>query len=130
MDPIANMLTAIYNASQVGKTNVIIPYSTIKDDLAKAMSKHGYIGRVVKEEADNRSVLNVELKYHANNQPLITKIKRVSKPGLRIYAKAKNMPRPRGGVGIVVVSTPKGIMSGYEAQQKNLGGEVLCEVIS
>lgn len=126
-DPIADALTRIRNANMVKHESVSMPASKLKEELIKVLKKEGYVDSYTVEEQDGFKVLNVTLKYN-NNQSVITGLKRVSKPGLRVYSKAKNMPRVFDGMGIAVISTSKGLMTEKEARANQLGGEVLCYV--
>ncbi len=126
-DPIADTLTRIRNANMVKHESVSMPHSNLKEELIKVLQKEGYVGSYVVEEKDNFKFINLDLKYH-NAQSVITGLKRVSKPGLRVYSKAKNMPRVFDGMGIAVISTSKGLMTEKEAKANKLGGEVLCYV--
>ena len=126
-DPIADTLTRIRNANMVKHESVSMPHSNLKEELIKVLQKEGYVGSYVVEEKDNFKFINLTLRYH-NSQSVITGLKRVSKPGLRVYSKAKNMPRVFDGMGIAVISTSKGLMTEKEARANQLGGEVLCYV--
>ena len=126
-DPIADALTRIRNANIVKHEAVSMPHSNLKEELIKVLKNEGYVeGYVVEENAGFKSI-SVTLKYN-NGQAVITGLKRVSKPGLRVYSKAKNMPRVFDGMGIAVISTSKGLMTEKQARSNQLGGEVLCYV--
>lgn len=127
-DPIADMLTRIRNANQVSHTSVSMPSSKLKVQLAKLLKEEGFIADYRVNEEGQFKVLEITLKYDAKNKPVITKLERVSKPGLRNYSKAKNLPKVLGGMGIAVVSTSKGLLTDRKARKENLGGEVLCYV--
>ena len=127
-DPIADMLTRIRNANQVSHTTVDIPSSKLKVQLAKLLKEEGYITDYEEKTVGKFKVLTITLKYDAKNKPIITKLERVSKPGLRNYSKAKNLPKVLGGMGIAVVSTSKGLLTDRKARKDNLGGEVICYV--
>lgn len=122
-DPIADMLIRIKNGYMARKSAVVIPYSKFKGNLAKILEKEEYIGSF-KKEGNN---LEVVLKYE-NGQAKLSNVIRVSKPGLRIYEGKKKLPRVLGGLGIAVVSTPKGLMTVKEARKKGLGGEIICKI--
>ena len=122
-DPIADMLTRMRNALKVGKTEVLVPSSKLKFGIAKLLEKEGWIDSV-KEEDEN---IKIKFKYE-KGMPAINYLKRISKPGCRIYAKYKEMPIVLDGLGIAVVSTPKGIMTNNEAKKSKVGGEILCEI--
>jgi len=129
-DPIADMLTRIRNANSAQFDTVKMPGSKLKEALAKILEKEGYIaGYAVSETPDKPgSTLEITMKYAADRTRTIAGIKRVSKPGLRIYAQADRIPRVLGGVGVAVVSTSHGLMTDREARSHHLGGEVLCYV--
>ena len=129
-DPIADMLTRIRNANAAMFDQVSMPSSKLKENLAQLLVKEGFIKGYTVEKADGRpgSTLRIDLKYTADRQKSIMGIKRVSKPGLRIYTKADSMPKVLGGVGVAVVSTSRGLMTDREARRARLGGEVLCYV--
>ncbi len=127
-DPIADMLTRIRNANTVGHTTVEIPSSKLKIQLAKLLKEEGYITDYEVKDAGKFKVLSITLKYDAKNKPIITKLERISKPGLRNYSKAKNLPKVLGGMGIAIVSTSKGLLTDRKARKENIGGEVLCYV--
>ncbi|MGN0820046.1 MAG: 30S ribosomal protein S8 [Christensenellaceae bacterium] len=127
-DPIADMLTRIRNAL-VGKKEIVeIPVSNIKKEIAKILLDEGYINgyEIVGEGVD--SVIKVELKYGAKGEKVITGLKRVSKPGLRIYAGYDELPKVLGGMGVAIVSTPKGVMTDRQARKEHHGGEILVYV--
>ncbi len=126
-DPIADALTRIRNAKLAKHETVSMPASKLKEELVKVLKDEGYIEGYVVEENDGFKNINVTLRYE-NGQSVITGIQRVSKPGLRVYSKAKNMPRVFDGMGIAVISTSKGLMTEKAARTNKLGGEVLCYV--
>ncbi len=126
-DPIADALTRIRNANLVKHESVSMPASNLKVELIKVLKNEGYVEGYTVEEKDGFKQINVTLKY-SNGQSVITGLQRVSKPGLRVYSKAKNMPRVFDGMGIAVISTSKGLMTEKEARANKLGGEVLCYV--
>ena len=121
-DPIADMLTRIRNANMVTLPEVSMPSSKLKVALARLLKEEGYIVDY-KEEVNG-----VSLKYDENNKPVITNLRRVSRPGLRTYHKAKNLEQVFGGMGISVISTSKGLLTDRKARKENLGGEVICQV--
>ncbi len=127
-DPIADMLTRIRNGQAVGRRYVLIPFSGVKQALAKVLQDEGYIDRYETVRDGRFPMLRVFLKYTRSQEPLIQGLRRVSKPGCRIYAKKDEIPWVRYGLGTVVLSTPKGVLAGREARRQNVGGEVLCEV--
>lgn len=126
-DPIADALTRIRNANLVKHETVSMPASNLKEELVKVLQAEGYVQGYTVEEKDGFKFINVTLKYN-NGQSVISGLKRVSKPGLRVYSKAKNMPRVFDGMGIAVISTSKGLMTEKAARTNKLGGEVLCYV--
>ena len=129
-DPIADMLTRIRNASTAQKETVAMPGSKLKEALAQILEREGFIaGYAVRREPGRPgSTLEIMMKYSPDRVRSIGGIRRVSKPGLRIYARADRMPRVLGGMGVAVVSTSHGLMTDREARQRHLGGEVLCHV--
>ncbi len=127
-DPIADMLTRIRNANMVSHPSVEIPASKLKVELAKLLKEEGFITDYAVKEVGKFKVLEIELKYDEKNKPVITSLKRVSKPGLRTYCKAKNLPQVLGGMGVAIVSTSKGLLTDRKARKENLGGEVLCYI--
>ncbi len=127
-DPIADMLTRIRNANTVTRDVVEVPSSRVKRDIAKILKEEGYI-RDYEVMADRKQgVLRLYLKYGPNKKKVITGLKRISKPGLRVYANKDNIPKVLGGLGIAVISTPKGIMADKTARREGVGGEVICYV--
>ncbi len=127
-DPIADMLIRIRNAQAVGKQTVDIPFSSIKHSIALCLEKEGFIEKVLKKRKEKKRFFRIVLGYDKEGTPVITQIKRVSSPGQRIYRKSKDMKRVKGGRGISIISTSKGIMTNKDAKSKELGGEVICEV--
>jgi small subunit ribosomal protein S8 len=126
-DPIADFLTRLRNASQSGKAEILAPYSKIKFDIARVLKQEGYISDFELENGGKLPQLKVVTKF-VNRTPAITGLKRVSKPGLRKYVGAQEVPRVLGGLGISILSTPKGVLSGREAKKENVGGELLAYV--
>lgn len=129
-DPIADMLTRIRNASAARHDSVNIPASKIKVAIAKVLKDEGFIRdfAIVPEEGKPQPSLKVELSYGGRKQPVLNGLQRVSKPGLRVYVQRREIPRVYGGLGIAIISTPRGVMSGQEARRAEVGGEVLCYV--
>ena len=127
-DPIADMLTRIRNAVRVERPNVDMPTSKVKRGLAEVLKREGYIWDWQEVEGDPSSQLRIELKYGANGEEVIQNIKRISTPGLRRYVGATEIPRVRNGLGVAIVSTSQGVMSGNDARKKNVGGELVCYV--
>ena len=113
-----------------GKLKVQIPYSKLKEEMAKVLSEQGYL-KEFKVQGSRLKVkrnITIELKYDKKGKPVLTKIERISKPGLRVYKGSKNIPRILSGLGIAIVSTPKGLLTGRQAKKQNLGGEIICQV--
>jgi len=129
MDPIADLLTRIRNASMKGKERVDVPLSNIKSEITRVLKEEGYISnfKPVQNEA-KRNVIRIFLKYTADKESVIHGIQRVSRPGCRVYRAYENMPKVRGPFGISIVSTSLGVMSDSDALKKKIGGEVLCQV--
>lgn len=134
-DPIADMLTRIRNASAVKKAEVVLPMSKIKHEVAKILKKEGWIydAEVIKATGKKNGEsafdqLKIVLKYKKSGRSVITRIKRVSKPGLRIYVKKDNLPKVLNNLGIAIISTPKGLLTNKEAKKEGVGGEVICEI--
>ena len=131
-DPIADMLTRIRNASQVQKTEVLLPMSKLKYEIAKILKKEGWVLDVVVVKADTKESkfdqLRIVLKYKKSGKPVFTSVKRISKPGLRIYVGKDQLPRVLNNLGMAVISTPAGVMTNQQARKKGLGGEVVCEI--
>ncbi len=126
-DPIADMLTRIRNANQMRYKEVEVPASKIKLEIARILKETGFISDYKVSKDEKQAMINLSLKYH-NKERVITGLKRISKPGLRVYANAKEMPRVLNGLGIAIVSTSKGIMTDKDARTANLGGEVLAYI--
>lgn len=127
-DPIADFLTRIRNAQSAGQRRVDIPASKIKRAITKILVDKGYIDRYIDIEDGKQGMLRLFLKYDAYGHPVIQKIDRVSKPGLRKYVPTDGIPRSLNGLGVVVLSTSKGVMTDKEAKKLNVGGEVLCSI--
>lgn len=126
-DPIADMLTRIRNAQQAEKINAAMPDSKIKCAIAEVLKTEGYIEGFEKGEVDGKPTLTINLKYF-EGEPVIAEIQRVSKPGLRVYKGAQEIPSVNGGLGVAIISTNKGIMSDRAARAAGVGGEVLCSI--
>lgn len=127
-DPIADMLTRIRNGQSAQHQKVEIPGSRLKIELARILKEEGYVSNYRVADHDNKKVLKVYLKYRADRKPVITRLTRVSKPSRRVYVDRRNVPLVIGGMGVAVLTTSKGVMTGKEAREKGLGGEVLCTV--
>ncbi len=126
-DPLADMLTRIRNAVMVRYETVDVPMSNLKVDVAKVLRQEGYINDYEIIEDDKQGVLRITLKYGPTNELVISGIRRVSKPGLRQYVKADEIPKVLSGLGISILSTSKGVMTDREARRLSIGGEILCE---
>jgi len=127
-DPIADMLTRIRNANIAKHSSLELPHSKLKEQLALLLKAEGYISEYSVKDAGNFKAINIDLKYNEKDQPIITNLKRVSKPGLRIYRKSKKLPKVFDGLGIAIISTSKGLLTDRKAKKENIGGEVLCYV--
>jgi len=127
-DPIADFLTRLRNAQIARHKTTTLPSSKIKARIAQILKDEGYIEDARVEQNDGRAVLHVTLKYDERSQPVIEGISRVSRPGLRRYSAASDLPKVRGGIGLAIVSTSKGVMTDQQARKDHVGGEVLCTV--
>ncbi len=129
-DPIADMLTRIRNANMVSLTEVEMPSSKLKVELAKLLKSEGYVENYSVEDVEGKSfkTLKLTLKYDEKSKPVISNLRRVSRPGLRNYCKAKDIPQVLGGMGIAIISTSKGLLTDRKAKKENVGGEILCYV--
>ena len=129
MDPISDMLTRMRNAMHAKQKQVEIPYSKLKYEIAKVLMLEGYISNFQEavNEGSEKKIL-IQLKYTENDKPVIFGLKRISKPSRRIYVKCDEIPKVIGGLGIAILSTPKGILTDREARNEQVGGEVLCQV--
>ena len=127
-DPIADLLTRMRNANQMRYNEVVVPSSKVKQEIVKILKEEGYITDYKIEKNDVQDNIIITLKYGKNKERVISGLKRISKPGLRVYAKAEEIPTVLNGLGISIVSTSKGIMTGKEAKKENLGGEVLAYI--
>ena len=126
-DPLGDMLTRIRNGQQAKKDSVLTPASTLRVRVLDVLQREGYIRGFTEVEKDGRKELDIELKYY-DGSPVISEIRRISKPGRRVYSAVRDLPLVRNGLGISVLSTPKGVMSDAEARTQNVGGEILCRV--
>jgi len=127
-DPLSDMLTRIRNAVSTGKTRVSMPSSKLKTEVARVLKTEGFVRDFAVEEVEGKKTLTVFLRYGARRTPAIRGLRRISKPGLRKYSRASELPRILGGLGIAIVSTSQGLMTDKEARAKNAGGELLCAV--
>lgn len=126
-DPISDMLCAIRNAQAVKHPTVSIPFSNLKYEIAKILEKNGLVEKIVKIGRKTKRFIEITLKYE-ENLPVISGLKRISKPGQRIYLPAKKIKKVKGGYGIAIISTSKGLMTDKEAKKQKLGGEIICEI--
>ena len=127
-DPIADMLTRIRNANQMRYKEVEVPASKIKVEIARILKEEGFIADYKIEENERQNIIVLSLKYGDNKERVITGLKRISKPGLRVYVKAEEVPRVLNGLGIAIISTSKGLMKDKDAREQSLGGEVLAYI--
>ena len=127
-DPIADMLTRIRNASQARHKDLSLPSSRVKREIARILVEEGFIESFATQAGAVQELLTVQLKYVEGRTPVVSGLKRISKPGLRVYARKTEIPRVLGGLGLAILSTSHGIMTGSQARKLNLGGEVLCYV--
>ena len=126
-DPIGDMIARIRNAQMRAKSKVSMPGSKQRERVCEVLKTEGYIRGFTVTEREGRSELDIELKYF-DGEPVIREIERISKPGRRVYTSVKNLPRINNGLGVAIVSTPKGVMADHDARDANVGGEILCTV--
>jgi small subunit ribosomal protein S8 len=127
-DPIADFLTRIRNGMSVGRQRVDIPASNLKVELARILKEEGYVANYRVADEDGKRTIKVYLKYRPDRRPVMTKIERVSKPGCRVYVNAQHIPTVIGGMGINILTTSRGVMTGKQARALGVGGEVLCSI--
>ena len=127
-DPIADLLTRIRNANMVRHEKLEVPASNMKKEIAAILKREGFVRDVEYIEDNKQGIIRIFLKYGANNERVITGLKRISKPGLRVYAKADEVPRVLNGLGINIVSTSKGVVTDREARTMGVGGEIICSI--
>jgi len=127
-DPVADFLTRVRNAIRAKQQKVDVPASKLKAEIARILKEEGYISNFKATEENGQKLLRVYLKYGNGNEAAISNINRISKPGCRVYVGRTEIPRVLGGMGINILTTPKGVMTGREARKSGVGGEVLCEV--
>jgi small subunit ribosomal protein S8 len=127
-DPIADFLTRIRNANRARKDRVDVPWSKLKEAIARVLVEEGFLREAVASESDGRKVLRLTLKYDRFRRPVMSGIRRVSRPSLRVYVGGRDIPVIRKGLGLSVLSTPKGVIADRVARKENVGGEVLCSV--
>ena len=128
-DPIADMLTRIRNAIMVRHDSVLVPSSKMKLAIAKILKEEGFISEYEVLRGKPHRTIKIYLKYSENNEPILSGLERVSKPGLRVYVGQKEIPRVAGGLGVAIISTSKGVMTGQQAWRQGIGGELLCYVM-
>jgi small subunit ribosomal protein S8 len=126
-DPLGDMLTRIRNAQMRKMSKVSTPASKLRQNVLDVLAAEGYIRGYASVDGDGKAEFEIELKYY-DGQPVIRTIERISKPGRRVYASVKNLPRVANGLGVSILSTPKGVMADHEAREQNVGGEILCRV--
>ena len=127
-DPVADFLTRVRNAIRARHQKVDVPASKLKLELARILKEEGYISNFKSTEEDGHKILRIYLKYGANNEAAMSKLERVSKPGCRVYVGHSEIPRVLGGMGINILTTPRGVMTGRQARKEGVGGEVLCQI--
>jgi small subunit ribosomal protein S8 len=127
-DPVADMLARIRNAISARHQKVDVPASKLKAEIARILKEEGYIANVKATEEEGHKVLRIYLKYGNGNEAAISNVARVSRPGCRVYVRRTEIPRVLGGLGINILTTPRGVMTGRQARKQGLGGELLCEV--
>jgi len=127
-DPIADMLTRVRNALEARHPKVDVPASKLKAEIARILKEEGYIVNFKVADEEGKRTIKIYLKYSDNNQPVISKIERVSRPGRRVYVGQLEIPRVLGGMGINILTTPRGVMTGRDAHKERVGGEILCEI--
>jgi small subunit ribosomal protein S8 len=128
LDPIADMLTRIRNAIAARHPKVDVPASRLKMDIARILKEEGYIANYKLAEEGIRKIIKIYLKYTPENLPVISKLERISRPGCRVYVGRKEIPRVLGGMGVNILTTPRGVMTGRKAHREGVGGEILCQV--
>ena len=127
-DPVADFLTRVRNAINARHQKVDVPLSKLKLEIARILKEEGYISNYKATDEEGHKVIRVYLKYGTNNEAAISNVERVSRPGCRVYVRRTEIPRVLGGLGINILTTPKGVMTGRQARKQGLGGEVLCQV--
>ena len=127
-DPVADMLARIRNAVSSRHQKVDVPASKLKQEIARILKEEGYISNFKATEEEGHKVVRIYLKYGTNNEAVISNVERVSRPGCRVYVRRSEIPRVLGGLGINILTTPRGVMTGRRARKEGVGGELLCEV--
>jgi small subunit ribosomal protein S8 len=128
VDPITDLLNRLRNAMNAGHERVDLPASRLKEDVVRVLADEGYVASFRRVEEKGRPVLRVGLKYDSDGEPIVNGLERVSRPGRRVYARAAEIPEVLGGLGVSIVSTSRGIVTGRQARESRLGGEILCNV--
>jgi len=129
MDTVADLLSQIKNGYMAGKNQIVVPWSKLRENLVKKLVDIGYLKDIeVKKDEKKRKKIEIRLRYDNQGRPVVTEIKRISKPGCRIYTTVDKIPITLGGTGTTILSTSKGIMTGQEARRENVGGEVMCQL--
>jgi len=127
-DPIADMLTRVRNALQARHPKVDVPASKLKAEIARILKEEGYIANYKVADEEGKKTIKIYLKYGADSEPVISRIVRVSRPGRRVYVGQRGIPRVLGGMGINILTTPRGVMTGRTAHREHVGGEILCDI--
>lgn len=127
-DPIADMLTRIRNALRARHPKVDVPASRLKVDIARILKEEGYIANYKMAEEGVKRIIRIYLKYTPDQQPVISRLERVSRPGCRVYVGRREIPRVLGGLGVNILTTPRGVMTGRKAHKEGVGGEILCQI--
>jgi small subunit ribosomal protein S8 len=127
-DPIADMLTRIRNALKARHAKVDVPSSRLKTEVARILKEEGYILNYKMADEGGQKAIRIYLKYQVNNKPVISELSRISRPGCRVYVNRDEIPRVLGGLGINILTTPQGVMTGRDARKQGVGGEVLCQI--
>ena len=127
-DPITDLLNRLRNGMRAGHERVDVPASRVKENLVKVLAEEGYVSSYRRVEEKGRPVLRIGLKYDSEGEPIVNGLERVSRPGRRVYAAAKQIPEVLGGLGVSILSTSRGIVTGRQAREQKLGGEILCNV--
>lgn len=128
-DPIADMLIRIKNAYRASKATVNIPFSKIKWNIAEILKEEGCVAKVMRDEKNSR-IVTVDLAYRTNREGAIRDVSRVSKPGRRVYSDSTHLPEMKKTFGFAIISTPQGLMTGFEAKRRNIGGEIICKIFT
>ena len=127
-DPIADFLTRVRNATAAKHQRVDVPVSKLKTEIARILKEEGYISNYKPTEEEGHKIIRIYLKYGSNNEAAISNVERVSRPGCRVYVRRTEIPRVLGGLGINILTTPRGVMTGRDAHKEHVGGEILCRV--